>query len=193
MSNPVTYPGFIGGVVVAFICAMSASAGVSLFEPFLHPGDLVLLVIAGVTLLYLLYIFHCSNVKTGRVSVLLFWVIGTAVAAITYLPPEIFLAANLLTIWLVRTIFFKSRLPGALADLGLIGFGVIVALWAAMHTGSYFLAVWSFLLIQALFVFIPGQCKPGSQEQSDLVARSERQFEASKLRAEVALRHLSQH
>ena len=52
---------------------------------------------------------------------------------------------------------FLEPVPGHGVELGLMGLSTFVALWVWLSTGSLFLSLWCFFLMQALFVFIPGR------------------------------------
>ena len=94
-------------------------------------------------------------------------------------------------IWLVRSLYFYASVVSALTDLGLSGLALAAAVWAVTHTGSLFLAIWCFFLVQALFVAIPhalsGKAAPGIQPAADRDDRFERAHRA----AEAAVRKLS--
>jgi len=92
-------------------------------------------------------------------------------------------------LWLLRSLYFYSSALSALLDLGLTLAAVATAYWAIAYTGSVFLCVWCFFLVQALFVVIPpavtGARGPVFSTDSDA-----EKFERARLRAEKALRQL---
>jgi len=58
-----------------------------------------------------------------------------------------------------------------------------------LHTGSVFLTVWCFFLVQALFVAIPAQVKPRYRALSATRPDADK-FECARLRAEKAIHAL---
>jgi hypothetical protein len=78
----------------------------------------------------------------------------------------------------------------ALIDLGLSGLSLAAAIWAAHQSGSVFLTVWCFFLVQALFVHIPTHIgRRGEPDHEDL--EGAHRFERAHHAAESALRKLS--
>jgi hypothetical protein len=93
-------------------------------------------------------------------------------------------------IWLIRSLnFYASALP-ALADLGLNGLGLAASIWAVTRTGSVFLGIWCFFLVQALFVVIPKSVRrtPGPTRIGHM---HEDRFQHAYHVAETAARKLS--
>ena len=65
-----------------------------------------------------------------------------------------------------------------------------MAVWAATETGSPFLSIWSFFLVQALFVAIPVRVGGNHREPQPEDHHDER-FERAHRAAQAALRRLS--
>jgi hypothetical protein len=74
-------PTFFHGVVVAAVLAFFASAVVATLTPFVGLGSVVRLVIPGLGLAYVLYLFSRSTERLGRVTALSAW---SVMAAITW-------------------------------------------------------------------------------------------------------------
>ena len=74
--------------------------------------------------------------------------------------------------------------------IGLNGLALSGAIWAAVQSGSLFLSIWSFFLVQALFVGIPSSIsrRPGSKAAGP---DPEDRFQRAHRVAEAALRKLS--
>jgi hypothetical protein len=105
-------------------------------------------------------------------------------------PLLLYVCLHLGAIWLIRSLYFYSSALSALADLGLNGLSLAAAVWAVTRTGSVFLGVWCFFLVQALFVAIPKRIgrRPGTgQDGHDSEARFQHAYRA----AETAVRKLS--
>jgi len=185
-----TRPTFLEGALVALIAAFAAavfSSGLGLFVP---TREALALTITALGLGYLLYLLARSGERAGRVVILLAWVPVTA-AALTLAPgvwPQVLMQLGLA--WLVRVWCFQGTPTAALLDLGLILTGAVVALWAGSHSGSLFLAVWSLLLVQALFGVIP--TRPGHPAGSGVgPASAPDPFDLARRSAEWALRRIA--
>ena len=180
---------FLHGVIVAAVLAFFASAIVATLTPFVGLGGVFRLVIPGLALAYLLYLFSRSAERSGRVTTLSLW---SALAVITwwFAPPlPLYLLIHVGAVWLVRSLYFYSGILPALMDLGLSGLSISAAVWAATRSGSVFLATWCFFLVQALFVTIPPAIKSKRQTRQHATADTEA-FDNAKRQADRALRQL---
>lgn len=146
--------GFLEGVAVALTGALGGGAAWVLLRALFAPASALPLLISGLGLGYLLYLLARAPTPVGRVSAVLAWVVLTGVTLA--LAPALLLAVQLGLLWLVRALYHQHGLVGALADLALWLLGLGGALWAIQGTGSMALAVWTWLLIQALFPLLPG-------------------------------------
>jgi hypothetical protein len=82
----------------------------------------------------------------------------------------------------VRSLYHYSGLPPALADFGLSLLGAAFAVWAAQRSGSAWLALWCFFLVQAFHALIPPTLARGSaapDAADDGFARAHRAAEAA--------------
>lgn len=148
-------PDFLEGVGVALVASIAGGVLQSTLGMAL-PGNTVLqLLIAAIGLAYILYLLNRSQARIGRVTTVAAWMLLAMLAWFTGPPLLLYLLIHLGAIWLVRSLYFYSSLLPALADLGLIGLGLAAALWSVSHTGSVFLGIWCFFLLQALFSAIP--------------------------------------
>ena len=182
-------PSFLHGVIVAAVLAFFASAIVATLTPFVGTGGVFRLVIPGLALAYLLYLFSRSAERTGRVTTLSLW---SALAVITwwFAPPmPLYLLIHVGAVWLVRSLYFYSGLLPALLDLGLSGLSISAAVWAASRSGSVFLATWCFFLVQALFVTIPPAVMRKRNARQQTSADNEA-FDNARRQADRALRQL---
>jgi hypothetical protein len=183
-------PSFLEGALVALIGAFAAVVtDTALLLPF-PPREARALTIAALGLGYLLYVLARSGERTGRVLLVLAWVPITA-GSLALAPGA---AAQVLVqlglVWLARVWCFQCTPTAAVLDLGLILVGAAAALWAGTHSGSLLLAVWSLLLIQAMFGAIPA--RPG--HHTDLcagLAAGPDPFDLGHRSAERALRRIA--
>jgi hypothetical protein len=94
-------------------------------------------------------------------------------------------------LWLVRSLYFYSSAFPALLDFGLSALSVSAAAWAMTRSGSLFLAIWCFFLVQAVFVAIPQRL--GISAHRDTNKIDDGAFEHARRRADAALRQLFLH
>ena len=182
-------PSFFHGVIVAAVLSFFASAIVAALLPFVGLGAVIRLVIPALGLAYLLYLFSRSEERVGRVTTLFLW---SALAAVTWwiAPPfPFYMLIHVGAIWLVRSLYFYSGVLPALMDLGVSTLSISATVWAMSRSGSVFLAVWCFFLVQALFVTIPPAIKSAQKAQRNTAADTEN-FERARRNADQALRQL---
>ena len=104
--------------------------------------------------------------------------------------PLLYLSAHLGLIWLVRILYHQPGPLAAILDLALNVTALVAGIWAYVHAGSVFLGIWTFFLVQALFVAIPAA--DGRRRGHDTDSRSPRDpFQLAYNNAESALRKLS--
>ncbi len=182
-------PSFLQGVIVAAIFAFFASAVVATLTPFIGLGSVLRLAIPALALAYLLYLISRSPERVGRVTVIGCW---SALAAVTwwFAPPlPVYLFIHVGAVWLVRSLYFYSGVMPALLDLGLAGLSICASVWAITRSGSVFLAIWCFFLVQALFVAIPPAISRPQSKQRATTTDNQR-FERARQQADKALRQL---
>ena len=153
-------PSFLQGVSVGALLAVVGAAMFAALRWIMPAASVLGLLIPGLAGAYLLYLMTRSDVHTGRFATFALWLV--AVAAIAFLVDSLALALVLhtLLLWLVRSLYFHDGALAALMDLGLSALSVAAAVGAAEHAHSPFLAIWSFFLVQALFVAIPDSLAP---------------------------------
>lgn len=149
------WPGFFEGVAVAVIAAISAEILSGLLPWLIGQWSATLSITSLLSLTYLLYLLSRAPTKTGRVTLLLIWSVCSFSAVALDLGITFFLMWQLAFIWLTRCFYFHTGLFGALADLALHGLAASAAVWAYSRSGSVFLSVWSFFLVEALFPLLP--------------------------------------
>lgn len=182
-------PGFPGGIVVAAVFAFSASAIAATLTPFLGFGSVIRLVIPALGLAYLLYLVSRSRTRVGRVATLSLWGALAAVSWWAAPPLPLYLLIHVAAVWLVRSLYFYSGIVPALMDLGLCALGLSASVWAITRSGSVFLAIWAFFLVQALFVAIPPAVKrKKAPERATTVDNGN--FTRASRQADAALRQL---
>ena len=179
-------PSFTEGVVVALAASMAGSVVYPALGWIWLGMTPVRVFIAGLGLAYVLYLLTRSERRVGRVVTLAAWTLVAGLAWWAEPPSTVYLMVHLGIVWLVRSAYFHSSLPGALGDLVLAGLGVAAGAWAASQSGSLFLTLWCFFLVQALFVHI----HPKTRERGPDAGPDDR-FARAHRAAEAALRRLS--
>ncbi|EIC29746.1 hypothetical protein Metal_1981 [Methylomicrobium album BG8] len=182
-------PTFWEGVVVALFAGIAGAGGFYAFAALCSGAVAIRIVIGGLTFVYTLYLLGRSPERVGRATALLAGGLLSAAVWLFYPPLFLFLLAHALYIWLIRALYFHSRLFSSLADLGLCLFGIASAFWAFDRTGSLFMTVWCFFLIQALFGVLSG----GNPQAADAAfpADGEADFNRAYRAAEATVRKLS--
>jgi len=150
--NTATFP---EGVVMALASGLVGSVSYTALAPVVDNDLAICLTIATLSLGYVLYLLKKSRERIGLFSTVLIWAILTATMFWFIPSPLLFLTIQLGLIWLFRSLYFYASVISALADLLLMGFSLMAAVWAAYQTESLFLCIWCCLLVNALFVFIP--------------------------------------
>ncbi len=180
-------PTFLGGVGIAFLFSFFAAAVFAALTPVLGSYFVLRLLIAGLGLAYVVYLLSRSRERTGRIITLVLWAV-IAVATWFMGPPlSLYLVIHVGMLWLIRSLYLYSSALSALADLGLSALSLAAAVWAASQSGSVFLAVWCFFLVQALFTAIPRSMKPKAKSRPG----DDESFERAHRAAEAAVRRLT--
>ena len=183
-------PTFPEGVAVAVTASL---AGGVLYTALnvVFPGVPVLrLLIAGIGLAYVVYLLGRSPERVGRVTTAAAWLLLAGMLWFTHPPLLFYICAHLGAIWLVRSLYFYSSALSALADMGLNVLALAASIWAVTRTGSVFLGIWCFFLVQALFVAIPKSIQRKSGAAAAGHAPADR-FQHAYRAAETAVRKLS--
>lgn len=181
---------FWQGVVVALLGSVIGSIGFFALSTLFSEDCAIRLLISGLAIAYSLYLLSRSSVRIGRITVMSAMFILLILLWLFYIPLSLFLVLHVLAVWLIRSLYRYAGIFSSLADLGLNALSIASAFWALHHTGSLFLTVWCFFLVQALYVFIPKGIK--SKNLGDAgIAYSESDFKRSYQTAEAAVRKLS--
>ena len=179
-------PSFIEGTGLALAAAVTTGLGLPALAWLLSPGDALALLLAALSLAYLLYLLARTPRRVGRLVSLAVWLLvtGSLWLLAASLPVQVLAHLGLLS--LLRSLYFHAGPLAALADLGLTGLALTAAVGAYLHTGSGFLAVWCLFLVLALWVLIPTS---GRRRRQGL---GEDPFERAHRGAELALRKLAE-
>lgn len=139
--------GFVVSVIAAVLTTSLA---------FVLPTAVVVhALIAALGLTLVLRSLAQSRERIGRIVTLALWSVAAVLVWFSGLGIAATVAIHLLLAWLVRALFTRSRLLEAGLDFGLALLAASCATYAALRTGSVFLACWSFFLVQALGAGVP--------------------------------------
>jgi hypothetical protein len=149
-------PGLLEGIIVATVASIGGGIVTTLLPVITSEYTAVRILLALLTIAYLLYLMKRSNEHVGRVVMIAAWLIATLGSLLLDTSLLYFGLIQVTAVWITRSLYFHVSVIPALLDLGLIGFGVVASVWAVMQTGSVMTAIWCFFLSQSLFVLIPG-------------------------------------
>jgi hypothetical protein len=185
-------PSLGSGLVAAFILSACGAALLAALSPWLGAGTALRVVIALLGFAYVLYAMARSGERVGRLTTVAAWLVAAGAVWLLELPLPGYVLAHLGAVFLVRSLYYYSGLLLALADLACCALGAAFAVWAAQRSGSAWLALWCFFLVQAFHVLIPRslmrRAAPGHTGPEDAFARAQRAAEAALRRMTSAAR-----
>jgi hypothetical protein len=192
MSAARTKPSLGVGLGAALIFSACGAALLAALAPWLGLGGALRAVIALLGFAYVLYVIGRSGERVGRITTVACWIAVAAGAWLIGLPLAGYVLLHVGLVWLVRSLYHYSGLLPALADLGVSLLGAAFAVWAAQRSGSAWLALWCFFLVQAFHVLIPATlAQRGAvalDTPDDAFARAHRAAEAAARRLSAATR-----
>jgi len=147
---------FLGEIAFGFVVSLIAAAVALTLSYVMPAGFVARLTIAGLGLAVVIRSISRSDERTGRIVTLAVWTLAAAAVWLAGAALPVFVAVHVTLAWLVRSLYGYSRIAEAGLDFGLTLLALSFAVFAAVRTDSVFLAAWSFLLVQALHVSIPG-------------------------------------
>jgi hypothetical protein len=176
------------GLAVALVLSACGAAVLAAAAPWLGPATALRAVIALLGLAYTLHMIARSGERVGRVTTIAAWVVSAAAVWLLGLPLPAYVLAHIGLVWLVRSLYYYSGLMPALVDLCLSALGAAFAVWAAQRSGSAWLALWCFFLVQAFHVLIPVSLTKRGAGEADAADDA---FGRAHRAAEAAVRRLS--
>ena len=135
----------------------------------------------------LVLVLHAAEARVGRLVTVAAWFTLTTLLLLTGASTWIFVLCQVALVWLARALYLHDGLLAAGADLALQALAVCAAIAAGRHSGSTFLALWSYFLVAALAAFIPSPAA-GAAAASPATGDA---FDAALRSAEGALRRMS--
>jgi hypothetical protein len=181
-------PSFWREVGVALALSIAGGVAYHTFATIVGTTLALRLIVAGLGIVYGVSLLRGLRARVGRLLAIAAWLV-LDVALFVFDPPLVlWLMAQGFAIWLLRCWCCYGSLATAVADGALNLFAIAAAMVAAAHSHSVFLALWSFFLVQALFVLIPETLRPrvAAAHPDD-----EDRFDQAHRSAESALRRLT--
>lgn len=180
-------PSFAHGLGAAFVLSIAGAAVLAVLAPWLGAATALRSVIALLGMAYVLYVIGRSGERVGRITTIVSWCVIATIAWLAGLPLVAYVLLHIGLVWLVRSLYHYSGLLPALADLGVSLLGAAFAAWAAQRSGSAWLALWCFFLVQAFHTLIP----PTLARRGEAEGTTEDAFARAHRAAESAARRLS--
>jgi hypothetical protein len=150
-------PTLLEGILVALVLSLSVSPLVVFVQ--LAVGGLLAWKLGVVVLAYsyMCYLLARSGRRSGRVTLGLLALTVLLVSLVFNLRFPAILLLCVTLMWAVRSFAYSRSLVSAVLQGGVCVLGCGAALIGYGHSRSLALAIWSFFLVQAAFVFIPAQ------------------------------------
>jgi hypothetical protein len=191
MSAAQSKPWLAAGLGAAFVLSACGAALLAALSPWLGEAPALRAVVALLGFAYAVFVIARSGERVGRLTTLACWLVIAVAAWLVGLPLVGYVLLHVGLAWLVRSLYRYSGLLPALADFGLSLLGAAFALWAAQRSGSAWLALWCFFLVQAFHALIPSTLARGhtaSEAADDNFARAHRAAEAAVRRLSATTR-----
>jgi hypothetical protein len=178
----------MGGLGAAFVLSACGAALLAALSPWLGFATALRAVVALCGFAYAMHVVVTSGERVGRLTVLACWLAIAGGALIVGLPLAGYVLLHVGLVWLVRSLYRYSGLVPALADFGLSLLGAAFAVWAAQRSGSAWLSLWCFFLVQAFHALLPPALTRRDERAG---AQSDDRFARAHRAAEAAVRRLS--
>ena len=185
-------PGIFEGITLAIGASLGGGILAALLPTVFSENTSARILISALGLGYLIYLLKRSDERTGRVVMVVLWLIASLASTLldTSLPGLLMVQAGM--VWMVRSLYFHASVLPALLDLGLVCLSLVASAWAILQTGSMMTAIWCFFLTQSLFVLIPGFATGGDNASCFNTVEADR-FQSAHRVALDAVRKLSTH
>jgi hypothetical protein len=147
-------------LVAACIGAVLARGASTLFIPWLGYDGVLRLLAVVLPLAYVAFLLTGAPARTGRIALAVTAAAVPLAALALRLDLSMLLLAQGVSIWLVRSLCYRTSVLGALLDGGLVFLGFLLAAATLSSTWSIAWATWAGLLSQCVFVYIPDEWAP---------------------------------
>ena len=156
--------GFWREAGIALVLSAAGAVAFGALSPLVGGAPALRFVSLALGSAYLASLLLASQERVGR-AVVLAASSATALLLVLWNPPWwCWVLSQAGLIWLVRSLYRYDSLFAALADAVLGLFALATACVAMQRSQSLFLALWSYFLVQTLFVLIPRSMQAASRE-----------------------------
>lgn len=183
-------PTFLRETVAALVLSVLGAVIFNALQPFLGSGISARVLLVILSLSYLLFFLVENRIHTGKFVTSACWMAVTSLLVIFNPPIGIWIPILLGLHWSIRGFYRYHSLTDVFADFLLCGFALAAAFISASHTHSVFLSLWVFLLVQALYVFLPTHLSK-RPTTSNAATHDIDRFETAHRNATAALQRLS--
>jgi hypothetical protein len=182
-------PTFTEGTVVAAVASIPGAAIFGALTLTVAAGPVLRVIIAGLSLSYVIYLLNRSGEHVGKITVVTAWI--ALALMVWWLAPSmpLYLILHVVVIWVIRSLYFHSGILASVADLAVSVLALAAGAAGGIYTGSVFVGIWCFFLTQSLFVFIPSWL--AQPDSADAIRARPDRFEIAHRAAEGALRKFS--
>ena len=182
-------PTFTEGSVVAAAASIPGAAIFGALTLTVAAGPVLRVLIAGLSLCYVIYLLNRSSEHVGKITVVTAWI--ALALMVWWLAPSmpLYLILHVVVIWVIRSLYFHSGILASVTDLAVSTLALTAGVSCGIYTDSVFVGIWCFFLTQALFVFIPSWL--AQPDSGDAIRARPDRFEIAHRAAEGALRKFS--
>ena len=184
-------PSFLQGVIVAALFALVGSISLAGLSIVLGGAVALQIVTTALGGAYIVYLLSQSNERTGRIAIIAAWGVVTTCSWLLTADLSMTLITQSVLISIVRALYHHTRVLAGMADFGLSLFALSAAAWASSQSGSMFMTVWCYFLVQALFAGIPASFNTREQIISADKSTREDNFGRAFRAAETAIRRIA--
>ncbi len=177
------------GVSVALALSLAGGAVFAALSSMLAAGTALRLLVMLLAVAYLAYLLARSRQRIGRMATIVIWCAASALLWVTWPPISLYVLVHAGMLWIARSLYRYAGFLPVLADLCLSALALAFAWWAATRTGSTFIALWCFFLVQALHVLIPARILRIGRTPA--TSDADHAFRQAHRTAEAALRRLA--
>lgn len=181
------YTALLQHIVVALILTCLGAACDFIFGQFFTGLLSTKLSLSVIVFCYLVYIIRQSHLPAGRISLLSINLCVLLVCLVWVDRFNTLILIYLAMIWLNRSLICYSGILAIVADLGLCLVSASVVYGVLVQRNSVIVALWCFLLLQALHTLIPGKKLPNNSKHGKT---STDNFDHSLQAAENALQEI---
>jgi len=178
-------------MLAGLLISLFASISIYSLSLVFNYTDSLNLSIAATSIIYIAFVLNNSHLKTGRLLVFSLLSLGALVMCFLVSPSQLIIGASLLSIFVVRVIFYQANWLPAIFDAGLIALGLFIASGVLVSTNSWFLCFWCFFFIQSFTVYQADIFSARKKESCAQEKATNQKFYQAKKLAEQAIQQVA--